>query len=575
MVIYSIKDDTITLRDESTIVSYNLDPQGGSIEGLVQGSMEPSTGMQTLQFPEGAKGFSSVAISPVTAAIDPDIKPENIVEGVTILGTEGTAYAFPDFSALGYNSTESTHAFIAWLDKKSAPYASVPSMLEGLKQDIQDSVDWCINERGMSTTKGCSYLDMQHATVPFFLKPLMMDGANRSNDNGISVEFYIDPSDSLIYMPTITLKAGNTAPDDYGKGNTKINFIWKPIYFEGFIWNSETNLGTITPFENMQVMSVSNSNFILFNDFNPEFKACLYNVANANGSIYRNGTLMFKMNGVNMPLMVDTESMFNSTTFTKGFDGSIYLPAATDTHDMFRNCRWQDLNHIESVSCPESLNASFMFTGNASNSNTVDSSLYIGSVSLPKATNVEQMFRYLDHIHIEGPIDIHSATDAENFFCWTEPSNGPVPAVTFGPIDQTCHFFYNTYWPASIDSWDTSLMKNANAMFGDYMVNLVSIGLMDFSAVESASPDGICAGNGGRFGKLTDVAGFTGLKLSINFSSALNLTAASVNNIITQAADCSALESKPTLTLHADAYARVTEETKTLASTKGWIIAQA
>lgn len=573
MVIYSIKDDTITLRDESTIVSYNLDPQGGSIQGLVQGSMEPSTGLQTLELPEGAKGFSSVSISPVTAAIDSNIKPENIVDGVTILGVEGSMYAYPDFSGLGYSETESQHAFIAWLEKKSAPYATVASMLEGLKKDIQDSIEW-FEGQGASTTSGMPYMLMINAPVPFLMKPLMMDGANRLADSSIYVEFYIRPSESLIYMPTITFKAGNNDPATYGKGHTVINFYWKPIYFEGFIWNSETNYGTITPFETMQVKLVQNASFTLFNDFNPEFKACLYNTEGSNGSIYRNGTLQFKMQGVNMPLMVDTDSMFYGTKFNKGFDGSVYLPAAVDTHDMFRAAIWKEENNISSISCPESLNASFMFTGNEYSS-TVDSSLYVGSVSFPKALNVEQIFRYLDKTHIEGPIDIHSATDAENFFCWTEPSNGPVPETTFGPIDQTCMLFYNTSWPTSIDNWDTSLMKNANGFIGDYMPNLVSIGLLDFSNVETVTPDGITVGNGGGFDSLTNVAGFTGLKFSLNLSSASNLTAESVNNIITQAADCTSTGTNPNLTLHADAYARVTEETKTLASSKGWSITQA
>lgn len=574
MVIYSIKDDTITLRDESTIVSYNLRPSGGSIQGLVTGSMEPSTGMQTVQLPEGAKGFSSVSIDPVTAAIDPDIKPENIVEGTTILGVPGSMYEYPDFSGLGYSETESQHAFIAWLEKKSAPYATIASMIEGLKQDIQDSIEW-FEGQGVSTTSGMSYILMINAPVPFLMKPLMMDGANRVFDSSIYVEFYIRPSQSLIYMPTITFKAGNNDPATYGKGHTVINFYWKPIYFEGFIWNSETNYGTITPFENMQIKLVQNASFTLFNDFNPEFKACLYNTEESNGSIYRNGNLQFKMQGVNMPLMVDTDSMFYGTRFNNGFEGAINLPVAVDTHDMFREAIWKGDCNISSISCPESLNASFMFTGNEYTGTTVDKSLNIGTVSCPKATNVEQMFRYLDKTHIEGPIDIHSSTDAENFFCWTEPSNGPVPETTFGPVDQTCMFFYNVSWPTSIDNWDTSLMKNANGFLGAYMYDLASIGLLDFTNIETITPDGIVEENGGNFNSLTDVAGFTGLKYSLNLSSASNLTAESVSNIITQAADCTSTGTNPILTLHADAYSRVTEETKTAASTKGWSITQA
>lgn len=560
MVIYSIKDDTITLRDESAVVSYSLSPQGGGTSAkLVTGHLDPSTSQQTLNAPAEADGFSSVSIDPVTSAIDPNIVPGNILEGISILGVEGTAYAFPDFSELGYNATESVHAFTAWLDKKSYKYDDTASMLQGIKQDISDSVKYFADQ---GITKDSDYTFNFVRTGGAVYTTFMIKTATpyiSGNGNDIAVTSTSD----IIYYPALKVKL----PTDSAAMRimTWLNY---GSYYEGFVFEKQDDSSA-----SVYTISWADSGAYLFNDFNQVFYDCLVSGGSYDKSyIFRNVTCFFRKGAVNIPKATDTSEMFRDCIFAKGFDGSLTLAAATDTHEMFRNCSWQAASYIRSVSCPEALNASFMFTSDA---NKVSTSMTIGPVSLPKALNVEQMFRYMSHTHVEGPIDIHSCTDAENFFCWSDDTASPVPDTSFGPIDQKCFFFYMSQWPSEIRNWDTSKIKNATEMLGDAMWNLTSIGLMDLSAVETASTNGICPSNGGGFDKLTDIGGFTGVKLSLNFASARNLTAESVTNIITQAADCSALGTQPTLTLHADAYARVTEETRALASTKGWTIAQA
>ena len=53
-------------------------------------TIEPSTEKQTF-LPQGGRMIAKVIANPVTAAIDENIKPENIVDGVKILGVEGIA----------------------------------------------------------------------------------------------------------------------------------------------------------------------------------------------------------------------------------------------------------------------------------------------------------------------------------------------------------------------------------------------------------------------------------------------------------------------------------------------------
>ena len=53
-------------------------------------TVEPSISKHILYPREGNYGIKSVTLNPVTSAIDENIRPENIVQGVTILGVEGT-----------------------------------------------------------------------------------------------------------------------------------------------------------------------------------------------------------------------------------------------------------------------------------------------------------------------------------------------------------------------------------------------------------------------------------------------------------------------------------------------------
>ena len=70
---------------------------------------------------------------------------------------------------------------------------------------------------------------------------------------------------------------------------------------------------------------------------------------------------------------------------------------------------------------------------------------------------------------------------------------------------------------------------------------------------------------------LTDLGGFTGLKLNLNLSINSKLTVDSVMNVINNAAD---MTSEPkTLTLHQDVFSKLSADQIATASAKGWNIA--
>ena len=57
---------------------------------LEEKTVTPTTEQQTILPQAPAIGFLQVTIEPVTPSIDPDIQPENIKQGVDILGVQGT-----------------------------------------------------------------------------------------------------------------------------------------------------------------------------------------------------------------------------------------------------------------------------------------------------------------------------------------------------------------------------------------------------------------------------------------------------------------------------------------------------
>lgn len=69
---------------DGLVLTIGLAPSAGDI------TVTPSTEPLEFDAPDRA-GFSKVFVNPVTSAIDANIVPENIVEGVSILGVEGNA----------------------------------------------------------------------------------------------------------------------------------------------------------------------------------------------------------------------------------------------------------------------------------------------------------------------------------------------------------------------------------------------------------------------------------------------------------------------------------------------------
>ena len=66
-------------------------------------AVNPSTTSQIISADSGYSGLGQVTVNAVTASIDPDIQPSNILEGVNILGVEGSDKGYDAGYSEGYD----------------------------------------------------------------------------------------------------------------------------------------------------------------------------------------------------------------------------------------------------------------------------------------------------------------------------------------------------------------------------------------------------------------------------------------------------------------------------------------
>ena len=141
-----------------TLISLNPSGTGDASLNLQPSkTVNPSTAFQTVYPDQGYNALGSVTLNAVTASIDSNISPENIVEGASILGVQGTAKAFGSygFGDLGYDDQEAFEAYTAWIlstggDETglaqaiydaSTAYAALDNPMDLTPQQFSDLID--------------------------------------------------------------------------------------------------------------------------------------------------------------------------------------------------------------------------------------------------------------------------------------------------------------------------------------------------------------------------------------------------------------------------------------------------
>lgn len=187
-------------------------------------------------------------------------------------------------------------------------------------------------------------------------------------------------------------------------------------------------------------------------------------------------------------------------------------------------------------------------------------------IDTSKGTEFNEMFRGCSRLSSVPSLSFVSASRTDYmFYSCTQLTASP---TIEGPVTEASSMFYNCSALVTAPSMSNAIFESLASMFRGCS-HLVSVPKYNWSNVGNANN----LGNAFRdCTSLENVEGFTGLKVNLSLQWSPNLTLQSVINILTEAADLTG-QTRATLTLHADAKARLTQAEYDLAASKNWTIA--
>lgn len=164
---------------------------------------------------------------------------------------------------------------------------------------------------------------------------------------------------------------------------------------------------------------------------------------------------------------------------------------------------------------------------------------------------------------IEVPLfDTSNATEFNSMFGNTKKLS-TIPEFNMENATNITYMFFNCNI-VTVPELNTPSLKIADYAF-QFCSRLTSVGKMNFSNVTSALQMFQTAN------KLTTLGGFTGLKVNFDLSNCPLLTKESILNVINEAADVTA--SPKNIYLGETNLAKLTDEEKAIATSKGWTLA--
>ena len=182
-----------------------------------------------------------------------------------------------------------------------------------------------------------------------------------------------------------------------------------------------------------------------------------------------------------------------------------------------------------------------------------------------KCTDTRGMFLGCRKLASVPLFETSRVTDMSWMFSDCESLASVPPFVTSNATD-TSYMLRNCELLETVPPFDTSSATDVDGMF-NYCEKLTSLPLLNVSNVTSEMSTIVW---GCR--SLTNLEGFTGLKMNLNLGSCPLLTVDSVMNVINNAKKMTS--SPKTLTLHQDVFNKLSSEQIATATAKGWNIAK-
>lgn len=249
----------------------------------------------------------------------------------------------------------------------------------------------------------------------------------------------------------------------------------------------------------------------------------------------------------------NAEQIFSSTKLSEvpdmNFEGVNSLRSAYANSDSIKS--------IKLTSSPKLNNTSYMFSG-------CKALINVDLFDTSGVTTMSYMFNFCSSIASIPHFNTSRVTRMTGMFEKCSKLTN-IPLLDTSKVTDMEGMFSGCKSLMSIPAIDTSSVTTMYEAFA-YCESLVEIPKLDLSKTGSV---------GGAFvlncTSLTTLGGFTGLKVSINLSYSPLLTHDSLLNVINEAADVTS--SPKTLTIGATNLAKLTDEDKAIATSKGWTLA--
>ena len=511
-------------------------------------TVTPSVTEQTINCDSGYVGIRSVTVNPVTSDIDSNIKPENIVKGVNILGVEGIAEmpANPsdqwDYDLLIHTTGNKAASFPQIVDENGKQYLifcngniDLASCLYGfgyrtsyvrfsyhrysaeLFKKIGDFI-----YVDATTLGGVSNSDGIYVTYDF-------------NDHNIPEKFYFNCGNGdSISVGTSCKKCG---ADAFNFDNN--DYVITRAFFEynvNYIPNSlkKTTIDNIINKDQVRTIKICNEDNVINNNYPmySDFDGMKYS-----GSNYNIGKLITKpapRTGNNALNMYRDISNCNSLVHPD-------TTQCTDVRNMYIGSR--GLTDIYGLNENSFINADYtdsLFAFTNVRQECIPNKFYFN-----KKCSISSWFQETNSITVFPEIITKSDTFSIGGMC--EAFNGD---TINSPHKE-----------------DGTLCKITDIQYAFEGYNLSTIGEFDFSLITHptvSEKDRVLL----RTEKLVNLGGFIGLQVDIDLSKAVNLTHESLMNVINKAATVTGKK----MIFGATNLAKLSEAEKQVAIDKGWTL---
>lgn len=517
--------------------------------GVLGLTVNPTTNEQTFSINPGDwyVGYNNVTVNPVTSSIDANIKPENIIEGVSILGVEGNA-------GKRANPTDQWD-YDLLIHTTGLKAATFPQIVD------EDGKQWLIFCNGNINLESCLYgFGYRTSYVPFsyhrysadlfkkigdfiYVDATALGGVRNSdgiyvtydfNDHNIPEKFYFNCGNGeSISVGTSCKKCGvdafNFDNNDYviTRAFFEYNVNYIPNNLEKTTIDNIINKDQVRTIKICNEGNVINDNYPMYTDFD----GTKYSGSNCNiGQFNTNPAPRTGNNAF---------SMYRDITNCR----SLYHPdttQCTDVRNMYIGTRLTDIYnlHEDSFINADYTDSVFAFTN-------VRQEFIPKKFYFNKKCSISSWFQDTGSITVFPEIITKSDTFSIGGMC-----EGFAGDTINSPHKE-----------------DGTLCKITDIHYAFEGSNLSTIGEFDFSLITDptvSEKDRVLF----RSENLVNLGGFIGLQVDIDLSKAVKLTHESLMNVINKAANVTGKK----MIFGATNLAKLTEAEKQIAIDKGWTL---